>query len=109
MTATDPDGATGTATVQVVVTGNRAPSVTLTATPASGKSPLKVAFVADGSDPEGGALTYRYNFGDGSKLATGRLQSHTYKKAGTYTAKVTVTDPEGATSSAQLTITATGK
>ena len=108
VTVTDPDGATGTATVQVVVSGNRAPSVTLTATPQAGVAPLKVAFVADGSDPEGGALTYRYDFGDGSKPATGRLQSHTYKKAGTYTAKVTVTDPEGATSTATVQVVVTG-
>ena len=91
------------------MSGNRAPSVTLTATPQSGFAPLKVAFVADGSDPEGGALTYRYDFGDGTKAATGRLQTHGYNKAGTYIAKVTVTDPAGAMSTAQVTITVTPK
>lgn len=41
----------------------------------------------------GGATvkSYSYNFGDGSKATTGATTSHTYAKAGTYTASVTVT------------------
>ena len=70
---------------------------------------MTVAFTATGSDVDGDALTYRYDFGDGSKPATGRTASHKYAKAGTYTAKVTVTDTGGATGTAQVQITVTKK
>jgi PKD repeat protein len=104
------DGRGGTATDTVAVTiGNRAPSVTLTATPTSGKAPLTVAFTANGSDPDGDALTYTYDFGDGSKATSGRTATHKYTKVGTFTAKVTVTDTDGASSAAQVTITVTKK
>ena len=107
VTVTDPDGATATATVQVSVSGNRAPSVTLTADRQSGTAPLRVTFTADGSDPDGGALRYSYNFGDGSPAETGRRARHTYAQPGTYTARVTVTDRQGAASSAAIEITVT--
>jgi cytochrome c len=109
-TVTVSDGRGGTATDTVVVTvGNRAPTVTLSATPTSGKAPLTVAFTATGADPDGDTLTYQYDFGDGSKLVTGRTASHKYSKAGTYTAKVTVTDTSGATGTAQVQITVAKK
>jgi PKD repeat protein len=107
VTVTDPDGATGTATVHVTVSGNRAPSVTMTADPQSGTAPLRVRFEAQGSDPEGSSLTYRWSFGDGSRPETGRLETHTYRNPGTYTARVTATDREGASSTAELEITVT--
>jgi large repetitive protein len=105
VTVTDPDGATATATVQVSVSGNRAPSVTLTAAPQSGTAPLRVRFTADGSDPDGGSLRYSYDFGDGSSAQDGRRQTHTYSAAGTYTARVRVTDRQGASSTAEIQIT----
>jgi PKD repeat protein len=104
------DGRGGSATDTVVVTvGNRAPTVQLTATPTSGKAPLNVSFSATGSDPDGDALTYKYDFGDGSKPVTGRTATHKYAKAGVFTAKVTVTDTDGATGTAQVQITVTKK
>jgi PKD repeat protein len=105
------DGRGGTATDTVVVTvGNRAPTVQLTATPTSGKSPLTVSFSATGSDPDGDALTYKYDFGDGTKPVTGgRAVSHKYSKVGTFTAKVTVTDTDGATGTAEVQISVTKK
>jgi cytochrome c len=92
-----------------VTVGNRGPSVTLAATPTSGKSPLIVSFTAAGSDPDGDALTYVYDFGDGSKTVTGRTATHKYSKAGVYTAKVTATDTGGATATAEVQITVTKK
>jgi len=108
VTVTDTHGATATATVQVTV-GNRGPTVVLTATPTSGKAPLNVSFSATGSDPDGDALTYAYDFGDGSKPATGPNVTHRYAKVGVYTAKVTATDTGGATATAQVQITVTKK
>ena len=107
VTVTDPDGEEATATVHVTVTGNRAPSVTLTADPESGTAPLRVRFEANGTDPEGGNVRYRYTFGDGSPSANGRRTTHRYRQPGTYTARVTATDPEGAASTAELEITVT--
>jgi PKD repeat protein len=109
VTVTDPDGATGTATVHVTVSGNHAPSVTMTADPQSGTAPLRVRFEAQGSDPDGGSLRYRWNFGDGSRPENDRTETHTYRNPGTYTARVTVTDREGASSSAELEITVTAR
>jgi cytochrome c len=64
-----------------------------------------VRFTANGSDPDGGPLRYSYDFGDGSPSATGRRATHTYAQPGTYTARVTATDRDGAAASAQLEIT----
>jgi PKD repeat protein len=105
VTVSDGRGGTATATVQVTV-GNRAPTVELTATPTSGPAQLNVSFSAAGSDPDGDALTYRYDFGDGSS-ANGRTATHRYKKSGTYTARVTATDPDGATAADEVQITVT--
>jgi DNA/RNA endonuclease G (NUC1) len=52
------------------------------------------------SDVDGDALSYAWNFGDGS-TASGVKTSHAYSHAGTYTVTLTVTDGKGGT--AQLT------
>jgi PKD repeat protein len=90
VTVKDRKGATGAATVQIVVTnppGNVAPTVDAAGDPTAGKPPLAVQFSASGTDPDGDALAYAWDFGDGG---TSFLQnaSHTYSQAGTYTAKV---------------------
>jgi PKD repeat protein len=50
------------------------------------------------SDPDDGIASFAWNFGDGSIPASGPAVSHTYPKAGQYTATLTVTDNAGATS-----------
>ena len=83
---------------------NQAPTVTASATPASGQAPLTVAFAATATDPDGDAVTYAWAFGDGA-TGTGATASHTYAGAGTYIATVTATDADGATATASVTIT----
>jgi PKD repeat protein len=53
-----------------------------------------VAFTAQGTDPDGDELTYRWDFGDGA-TATTKDAMHTYTEAGVFYAKVTVSDGRG--------------
>jgi len=88
-------------------TANQPPVAAASATPASGTVPLSVSFDGTGSnDPDGSIASYAWTFGDGSSAA-GISASHTYIGAGTYTARLTVTDNLGATGSKDVTITAT--
>lgn len=72
----------------------------------SGVAPLAVSFSSAGSyDPDGGALTYDWDFGDGSS-STLANPSHTYTTPGTYGASLVVFDQTGlSASSAAIIIT----
>ncbi|UYZ64948.1 PKD domain-containing protein [Hymenobacter weizhouensis] len=86
---------------------NQAPVASFTATPTSGAAPLAVSFdAAASSDPDGTISAYAWDFGDGS-TGTGKTVSRTYAAAGTYSARLTVTDNQGATSSTSKTVTVT--
>ena len=78
--------------------GNRAPSAVVSASPLSGAPPLLVGFDATGSsDPDGDALVYVWNFGDGSPVVETLTvtTSHTYATGGTYQAVLRAKDPAG--------------
>jgi glucose/arabinose dehydrogenase len=93
-------------TIRKIGYSSSKPVAQFTATPTSGPVPLQVAVDASGSnDPEGTALTYAWNFGDGS-TGTGKQASHTYQQPGRYTIQLTVTDTSGATGSASRTVSA---
>ncbi|MGB5928346.1 MAG: glycosyl hydrolase [Cyclobacteriaceae bacterium] len=90
--ATDP-GTGGTAV-------NRPPTAVITASATGGPAPLVVDFDASKStDVNGDALTYQWNFGDGS-TATGMTAQHTFTANGNYTVTLTVAD-SASTSSAE--------
>jgi cytochrome c len=76
------------------VAGARAPVARATATPDNGPVPLEVSFSsADSSDPDGGALTYAWDFdGDGTTDSTEPNPTHTYAEPGAYDVRLTVTD-----------------
>lgn len=59
------------------------------------------------SDPDNDALSYTWDFGDGTPptKTTFARSTHSYAKVGNYTAKVTVDDGRGGTSSATAPIT----
>ena len=60
-----------------------------------------VVFTTVANDFEGDFLSYRYDFGDGSKSTeTQSVQTHAYSSAGAYNVVVTVTDSHGDSASA---------
>lgn len=76
---------------------NAAPVATFSATPTTGTAPVTVSFDASASsDPEGGSLTFEWDFDDGTN-GTGEVTEHTYTLGGAYTARLTVTDDHGNT------------
>lgn len=76
-------------------TANRAPAAAASADVTSGKTPLTVRFDGSAStDPDGDALSYNWNFGDGT-TGTGAKVSHTYAAAGTFSATLVVADGRG--------------
>ncbi|MGI8717436.1 MAG: PKD domain-containing protein [Lapillicoccus sp.] len=79
-----------------VLAGNQPPVAAFTSTAAN----LVASFDGSGSsDPDGTIASYAWVFGDAT-TGTGAKPSHTYAAAGTYSVKLTVTDNQGATSSA---------
>jgi hypothetical protein len=86
---------------------NRPPTAQATAAPQSGTAPLAVAFDGSGSsDPDGDALTYVWDFGDGTTDA-GVSVSHTFASAGSFAVRLTVDDGRGGSDAASLVVTAT--
>lgn len=88
-----------------VVTNQPPRIVSATATPTSGATPLNVQFQGQASDPEGDAITYSWNFGDGSPADNTPSPSHLYSTAGSYTARLTVTAGGASVTSNAITIT----
>jgi PKD repeat protein len=58
------------------------------------------------SDPDGAIASWAWDFGD-TKSASGKVTTHSYVARGLYTAKLTVTDDDGATDSDTLQVTIT--
>jgi PKD repeat protein len=85
----------------VTVRTNRPPLGVLNLLPTTGNAPLAtMADASSSADSDGTIVSYRFDFGDGTVMAnaTAPVQSHTYV-AGSYTARLTVTDNHGATHS----------
>ncbi|HEX9452985.1 MAG TPA: glycoside hydrolase family 44 protein [Candidatus Binatia bacterium] len=87
---------------------NQPPVAAMSASPTSGVAPLNVAFNGGvSSDSDGNIVSYAWNFGDGTN-GTGITTAHSYVTAGNYSARLTVTDNQGASSSTTTTIQVTG-
>jgi PKD repeat protein len=83
---------------------NQAPIAYPFAVPGSGTAPLTVNFSGSASyDNDGTIVSYAWTFGDGG-TASSAAATHVYTAAGTYQARLTVTDDKGATGSDFLTI-----
>jgi PKD repeat protein len=83
---------------------NQPPTVSASRTPSGDVTVgTSVAFSAVGADPDGDTLTYVWDFGDGG-TSTAQNPSHSYAAAGTFNAKVTVSDGKGATADTTLSV-----
>jgi len=83
--------------------GNRAPTVTIGG-PYSGNEGSPITVGAVGADPDNDALTYLWDFGDGT-TGTGAAPAHSYADNGAYTVTVTVSDGSAsATASTSVTV-----
>jgi PKD repeat protein len=108
LTITDGSSPAKTATSQVTTNvsavGNPL-AASASATPTSGQVPLSVGFTgtATGGTPN---YSYSWDFGDGTTSTT-QNPSHTYSTAGTYTAKLTVSDSASPANTASSTVTIT--
>ena len=78
----------------------------ISATPSIGPAPLDVSFTSSATEPDGEAITYSWDFGDGSPTSTEQNPSHTYAESGFYTATLTVSDPGGRTDTRTVRVSA---
>jgi chitodextrinase len=77
---------------------NSPPQASFTTTALSGYAPLTVGFDGSAStDSDGRVVSWAWSFGDGGS-ATAAVTTHVYTTPGIYTASLTVTDDDGATS-----------
>ncbi len=91
--------------------GNRSPIVKATASASGGAVPFKVSLSAEGTkDFDGDSLTYEWKVlptaGGAQQVFKEANPSLTLSQPGSYTATLTVTDPQGAKNSQSLTIVA---
>lgn len=97
--------------IQKIVYDANAPAAQASAETTSGPSPLAVQFSSAGSsDPAGGALSYLWDFGDGTPTSTAANPAHTYTlscglRACKFVATLTVTSAaSGASATAGLSV-----
>jgi WD40 repeat protein len=103
LTLTDDGGRENSTTLVIAVT--EAPIAVINVTPTSAESaPALFTFDASASvDPDGEIVRYQWDFGDGSREFLEEI-THIYASAGTFRARLTVTDDKGVTGSAEKLI-----
>ena len=98
-------------TITVALPSNQPPVITsFQASPSNGAAPLIVSFFTSVTDVDGNIVKYEWDFdGDGTFEASTQSSpaSHTYNNSGSRTARVRVTDNNGATAIRETAITIT--
>jgi PKD repeat protein len=92
------------ATVTVTV-NNLAPTIQAILSPDSITEGSTVQFSATATDSSHDALSYSWNFGDGSLPSLGQTITHSFADNGTYSATLTVTDSNGSSSTQTFVVT----
>jgi PKD repeat protein len=83
------------ATEVMTVNVNAPPTVSFAVRPEQPWATEEARFDSTAADPEGGRLTYSWDFGDGSGPDSAANPRHTFASPGTKTVRVVVTDPAG--------------
>ncbi|HVF90767.1 MAG TPA: PKD domain-containing protein, partial [Blastocatellia bacterium] len=104
---TNPDGQSSSLAGGFTYVSSRPPTVAITASTLSGMLPLSVSFTSSASDPDGFIASYRWDFGNG-QTSTAASPNVIYSSAGSFTARLTVTDNSGATANASVVINVLG-
>ena len=106
-TVSDESGFTSTASVFVsVVATNQAPVATAIASLISGEAPLQIAFTGDTSTDDSEVVSYLWDFKDGETLNIAN-PTHTFDTPGSFEVSLTVSDADGLSDEALITITVT--
>jgi glucose/arabinose dehydrogenase len=93
----------------VYTTGNRNPVAIINTSAVAGLAPLSVNFSSAGSsDPNGDALTYSWNFGDGTTSSLAN-PNHVYTANGAFLAVLTLSDGRGGVDIKSIMITVGNK
>lgn len=83
---------------------NSSPNAVITVDSTTGHSPFAVSFSASQStDSDGSISSYSWDFGDGGNATTSQAD-HTYTDLGIFSAILTVTDNDGSTGTASVSI-----
>lgn len=97
LTVTDNDGATASASEELLVNAN--PAARIVADPTGGVAPLTVSFnAASSSDSDGTIESYAWDFGNDAAEGEGPAPTQTFSEPGLYATRLTVTDNLGGTS-----------
>jgi plastocyanin len=88
-----------------VSNGDELPTASFSFSPSAPAAGQAVAFDGSGSiDPDGSITSYSWDFGDGSAAGSGAAPHHVYAAPGSFSAKLTVTDSSGLTSTQTRTV-----